>query len=61
MMKEYGDSTFQTINEIDLVTKDSPLKQVDSNFNMMYSVIEYYADGSLGPADIKGYLELNLV
>ena len=60
-MNQYGDTTFQTSSEIEIVAKDSLLKQDDSNFNMMFSIIQYNQDGSLGPVDIAGYLELNLV
>ena len=36
VMSEYGDTAFQTSTEINVVTKDAPLKQEDSNFNMMF-------------------------
>ena len=60
-MNKYGDTTFQTSTEIDIVSKDLPLKQNDSNFNMMFSIIQLKKDGNLVPVDTKGYLELRLV
>ena len=60
-MNKYGDTTFQTSTEFDIVSKDSPLKQDDTNFNMMFSIIQFNQDGNLVPVDTKGYLELNLV
>ena len=61
VMSEYGDTAFQTSTKINVVTKDSPLKQGDSNFNMMFSMVEITQNLDLEAANFKGYLELNLV
>ena len=60
-MSEYGDTTFQTSTETETVTRDSPVKQDESNFNFLYSVRKFNQETlSQDLADIKGYLEINM-
>ena len=55
----YGDTVFLTINELNEVTKESPLEQDESKFNLMFNVFELKEDGSLGVPE-EGYIDLRL-
>lgn len=60
-MSEYGDTTFLTTTVTNKVTRDSPLRQNESKFNLLLNIAEYNPDGSLRVADSKGYLELSIL
>ena len=59
-MSEYGDTSHETSTEITIVSKDSPLKQDQTNFNLIFSIIQL-EKGRLEVVDIEGYLEINLL
>ena len=60
-MSKYGDTTFQTLNEISAVTKESPLQQTETNFNLMFSLGVLKDNGSFKIIDkSEGYLDVNL-
>ena len=59
-MSKYADTVFQSTTELEKVTKDSPLRQDESNFNIMLNFNLISPDGSFGLlGDSNGYLELN--
>ena len=60
VMSQYADTVFQTSKEPNPDTRASPLRQDESNFNLMLNLVLYSPDGSIVLlGNSGGYLELN--
>ena len=60
VMSGYEDTVFQTWKKLEPATEDSPLRQEESNFNLMLTLTLYSPDGSYEVVDkFDGYFEIN--